>query len=415
MITSHLKIAGKVLLRRKFFTFVSLFGTAFTLVVLMVVAAMFDEVISPAAPEVNLDRTLFISRMALRGPESEWTGSPGYGFLDKYCRNLPGVETMSLYSEAGTSIGFVNGEKVSSALRHTDGEYWIINDFRFVEGRPYTPNDVEQAANVAVISQETRRKFFGDAPAIGGRLETGGRSYEVIGIVRNVSRTRFAAQGDIWVPLTTLGTDNYRTQLMGNFHAALLTRSASSFPAIRAEFLRRLPGVEMKDPKNYDRMEGMPQSRFEEFAVEATGTDGPNGRARTGIFMLCAAAAALLFMLLPAINLINLNISRILERSSEIGVRKAFGATSLDLVGQFLLENVVLTLTGGLIGLLASTWVLDIINRSGVIPHSHFHVNARVFVVAIALSILFGAISGVYPAWRMSRLDPVDALQGGAR
>ena len=131
--------------------------------------------------------------------------------------------------------------------------------------------------------------------------------------------------------------------------------------------------------------------------------------------MLCAAVAALLFMLLPAINLINLNISRILERSSEIGVRKAFGATSLDLVGQFLLENVVLTLTGGLIGLLASTWVLDIINRSGVIPHSHFHVNARVFVVAIALSILFGAISGVYPAWRMSRLDPVDALQGGAR
>ena len=107
MILSHLKIAWKVLLRRKFFTFVSLFGTAFTLVVLMVIVAMMDGFLSPGGPEVNLDRTLFISRMAMRGAENEWTGNPGYGFLDKYCRDIPGVLAMSIYTEPGTSTTFL--------------------------------------------------------------------------------------------------------------------------------------------------------------------------------------------------------------------------------------------------------------------------------------------------------------------
>ena len=71
---------------------------------------------------------------------------------------------------------------------------------------------------------------------------------------------------------------------------------------------------------------------------------------------------ALLFMLLPAVNLVNLNVSRIMERASEIGVRKSFGASSLVLVGQFLVENLALTLIGGAIGLLLSVWLLWLVN-----------------------------------------------------
>ncbi|TPW02359.1 MAG: hypothetical protein FD129_3209 [bacterium] len=200
MITSHLKIAGKVLLRRKFFTFVSLFGTAFTLVVLMVVAAIFDAVVSPAAPEVNLDRTLFISHMAMRGPENEWTGSPGYGFLDRYCRDIPGVVAMSIFTESGSSLGFVDGRKIESQLRRTDGNYWTLHGFRFLEGRPYSEEDVANAASVAVISAGTRTRFFGEGAALGRTLETGGRAYTVVGIVSDVPRIREAAYADIWTP-----------------------------------------------------------------------------------------------------------------------------------------------------------------------------------------------------------------------
>ena len=127
------------------------------------------------------------------------------------------------------------------------------------------------------------------------------------------------------------------------------------------------------------------------------------------------AAIALLFMLLPTLNLINLNVSRILERASEIGVRKAFGASSRALLGQFLVENVVLTAVGGALGLALSAIALEIVNHSGVIPYARFALNLRIFAYAMALTVFFGVWSGVYPAWKMSRLRPVEALRGGAR
>jgi putative ABC transport system permease protein len=121
---------------------------------------------------------------------------------------------------------------------------------------------------------------------------------------------------------------------------------------------------------------------------------------------------AVAFMILPTVNLVNINLSRILDRSSEIGVRKAFGASSWTLVGQFVVENVVLTLVGGAIGLVLAGAALHAINASGVIPYAQLALNFRVFLYGLAIALFFGLFSGVYPAWRMSRLHPVMALRG---
>ena len=96
-----------------------------------------------------------------------------------------------------------------------------------------------------------------------------------------------------------------------------------------------------------------------------------SGQTRSGWLWACILGAAVLFMSLPAINLVNINLSRILERAPEIGVRKAFGATSRTLVGQFVVENVVpLTLVGGLLGWALSAVVLRGIVASAVIPYA---------------------------------------------
>jgi putative ABC transport system permease protein len=103
---------------------------------------------------------------------------------------------------------------------------------------------------------------------------------------------------------------------------------------------------------------------------------------------------AFLFMLLPTVNLVNVSVSRILERASEIGVRKAFGASSWTLVGQFLVENVVLTLIGGLLGFVLAALVLGGINDSGLFPYARFALNGRVFLYGLLLTLFFGVLSG---------------------
>jgi putative ABC transport system permease protein len=130
--------------------------------------------------------------------------------------------------------------------------------------------------------------------------------------------------------------------------------------------------------------------------------------------LLTIGVAMLVFMLLPALNLVNLNTGRILERSSEIGVRKAFGATSMQLAGQLVVENVLLCLAGGLIGLAFTRLVLWWLETAQLIPYLKVGVNPTVFACGMLLAFVFGLLSGLIPAWKMSRLDPVHALKGAA-
>jgi putative ABC transport system permease protein len=416
MLKNYLKIALKVLVRRKFFTFISLFGISFTLVVLMVLTALLDHMLAPMAPESRQDRTMGVYHAAMFGPRSGWTGQAGYKLLDKYARGLEGVERLSIFSGGNNVPSFLNGQKITSTLKRTDGEFWKILDFTFLEGAPYTAADVENAAFVAVINESTKRRFFGDTSAIGRTIEADGQRFRVVGVVSDVSRVRFVPFSDIWVPTTTAKSDAYTRELMGDFLAIALATNTDALPRIREQFNTRLLHMEFDDPKQYKSMVAPFESKYDSFARELpfVGNDRdprPQGWKLTLMLM----GLGLLFMLLPAVNLININVSRIMERASEIGVRKAFGASARTLVGQFIVENIILTLVGGALGFVLSFFVLHALNTSGFIQYAQFYINFRVFVYGLAIAGFFGLLSGVYPAWRMSRMNPVQALKGASR
>jgi putative ABC transport system permease protein len=410
MLLHTFKTAIKVLLRRKFFTAASLFGISFTLVVLMVAAAMFDHVFAPRAPEVNADRSLGIYNVVMSGPNWRRNGPPGYKFLADTTHDLPGTERVTLHSTPSDAVAFVGGERVALQLKRTDGEFWRVFRFAFLEGGPFSSDDDASARFVAVINESTRRRYFGPASALGKPLDVGGQRFRVVGVVPDVPLSRVVVSADIWAPIRTAPNDAYKSQFAGSFLATIVANSRDDFPAIREAFHRRVSELTMPD-RSYDHIEASADTLFETFAALCLGP-GPTAVAKMVALLV---AAALLFMLLPTLNLVNLNVSRILERASEIGVRKAFGASSRVLLGQFLVENVVLTLVGGALGLVLSAIALEIVNRSGVIAYAEFALNFRIFVYAMLLTVFFGVWSGVYPAWKMSRLRPVEALQGGAR
>lgn len=417
-IPGALKIAFRSIVRRKFFTFVSLFGISFTLLVLLVAAAFVDYSIGPHAPESRSSRTLYLTSTRLAGEHSVRTNDAGYGFLEKEVRTLPGAERVSLFTSPDDAVSYLNGRKIKSRLKRVDGAFWSILDLHFLEGAPFTDEDDREARPVAVINATTRDRFFGGAAAVGKTIELAGQNLRVVGVVDDVSLLRYMSCADVYAPIGTIPGESWRHEAQGQFNALILARSPDDFPALQAELRARVKRFPIADPKTFATFDAPADTMFGIVArnvLNQVYSDDPSpGLSATDKLAALIALASLAFMALPAINLINVNLSRVLERAPEIGVRRAFGATRSRLVGQFVVENIALSLVGGAIAFVLAAIVLAGITASGVIPYAHLTVNFRVLAFGLVASVVFGLLSGVVPAWRMSRLHPVEALRGRA-
>ncbi len=429
MLKNYLLIAYKVLMRRKFFTFISLFGISFTLMILVVATAFLDNSFTPQKPESKFDRALWMPRWRMRSPDgnSNWNSSGGFYTMDKYVRRIVkrtngAVEEFAIFSNTSQVATFLSGEKIEFQLRRTEGAYWNIVDMEFVEGAPFTTKDDLDRNFVAVINEAMRNKFFKGEPALGKQITFDGQNYRIVGVVKNVPETRRVAFADVWTPISTDKQKVRKTtivnnsDLMGEYECIVLARSKEDFEVIRDAVKQAVSEVEFPDPKSFNKMETMAHNYFS-LAANQFFFDWENHYSQDqspklfSMILFCA----LFFMFLPTINLVNLNVSRMMERASEIGVRKSFGASGQTLIAQFLVENLVLTFIGGIIGLLLSVIVLKYLNESGLWAYSNFSLNWRVFIYGFLLMIVFGVLSGVYPAWRMSKLNPIFALKGATK
>ncbi|TVT37767.1 FtsX-like permease family protein [Hymenobacter setariae] len=415
MLLSYLKIAWKVLLRRKFFTAISLFGISFTLMIMLVVYAMFDYVAGPHRPELKADRLLFVSRMQLVYREGGTSNSNlGYDFLERHLRTLKTPEKVSLsLGNFSTVTAYVGDQTLKLDRKFTDGEFWQVLDFDYVAGRPYNAREVRDAAHVAVLNETTARRYFGNvAAAVGRPVELDAVRYQVVGVVRDVSISRINTYAEAWLPIT-LSTDNLRDpSYLGRYQAIVLARQAADVPLVQQEYQRVIDHLPLPDPKQYKQIRSYAHTLLGTLTARFNMEGGPEGGAK--VFTRAALVLGLLFLLLPALNLVNINVSRTLERASEIGVRKAFGATGGRLVGQFLVENIFLTLLGGILGLGLAAGALALLNSSHFIPYATYALNERVFGAALVIVLFFGILSGAYPAYKMSKLHPVKALKGDA-
>lgn len=409
MLKNYFKIAIAVLKRRKFFTFISLFGISFTLTILIVLTAFLDHLISPQYPDTKRNRSLYIN-MATRvhtQRQSYNNGPMSYYFLHKYVQSMKIPEKVAIASLFTATNAYVNNKKLVIDLKYTNAEFWEVQEFEFLEGRPYTAREITNGDHVAVITEQTRRDYFGEENAVGKYIETDNVQYRVCGVVKDVPITLFFSYANMYLPYTLSKTDRGNTGIGGSYTAIILARSKADLPRIQEEYQQVIARLPMKD-QDYDKLYSYADPYLTSFTRTLMGRNESSG---VGKFILTITIFALFFMLLPTLNLININISRIMERSSEIGVRKAFGASSRTLVYQFIIENIILTLIGGILGIVFSLLILGIINNSQLIPHVHLAINMTVLAWALLACLVFGLISGVYPAWRMSRLQVVTALK----
>lgn len=407
MLKNYFKIAIAVLKRRKFFTFISLFGISFTLIILIVLTAFVDNVTSANYPEVNRDRSLYIFSIQQKDTvnKGQRSGPASFYFLNRYVATLKTPAKVAISSMFSATNTYVNNSKLVINMKYTNEDFWDVLQFNFIEGKAYSKQQIDNGEHVAVISEDLKKQYFGDVASVVGKyIEADNVQYRITGVVRSVPITMLLSYADLFLPYTVSKNDWRNKTYSGNYTAVLMANSKSDLSKIRAEYADVVAKI---PPENKDYTVLI--SSADDYVTSFLSLNNKGN----GVTILISVILgfALFIMLLPTLNLININISRIMERSSEIAVRKAFGASSQALVWQFLVENIILTIIGAVIGLVVSFIIIEIINSSDLIANIHLSINFTVLLYALIACLVFGLLSGVYPAWRMSKMQVVTALK----
>jgi putative ABC transport system permease protein len=237
----------------------------------------------------------------------------------------------------------------------------------------------------------------------------------VTGVVEDPPKTDQNAMGDLYFPYTLIKNNDPSEEYLGGFIIAFKANSSKQFGPIRSEAQEMVARLDAADTLHSVFLSG-PYSQVEKMIV---GYGDPEEYS-IGTSLFKYLMFALAFLLLPAVNLMALNFSRIQERGEEIAIRKSFGAASGVLRGQFLFENILMTLTGGIIGILLSYLVVALFGNSLTLSVAFmnnvpltFSFNYAVFAAALIACLVFGLLSGYLPAVRLSRMKPAIYLKGG--
>ena len=334
---------------------------------------------------------------------------------------LTTAEAVTLASKPGkVRVSLPAGAKLSADMVQTDEDFWQVFQFRFLDGKPFTTADVSSGLPRAVIAASVARRLFGRTDVSGQHVELNHVDFQVCGVVADVSMLATDAYAQVWIPYTAGNAEanSWGYNLMGPMRAVILARSRADFPAIREECerLRQKYNDAQEGVEVFYR--GQPDTQFTH--LYRTWSQEPDVQ---GV-VLRYVVVMLILLIVPAINLSSMTLSRMRRRMAEIGVRKAFGATANELMRQVFLENLLLTCLAGLLGLAlsyAATFVLNGFlfgNSTNAYLAGETSLTAGallspwIFLAAFLFCLLMNLLSAGIPAWRASRMNIVEAING---
>ena len=339
-------------------------------------------------------------------------------------QTLKTPEAVTIYTcmVISTPVNLPGQPSIGIDLLQTDDIFWRVFDFSFIGGKPYDKATFDAGLPVAVITESVAKKLFQSTDVEGREFLLNHAPYKVVGIVQDVSTLATSAYGQVWVPYTSteITKDTWSDDHMGMMSCTILAHDRDDFDAIREEAERRrqeynvLIGDDGYELIYRNRPYDQEKSAIA-FAANLEPDVDQARRQRLIIFVI--------LLIVPAINLSSMTQSRLRQRVAEIGVRRAFGSTRLELMGQIIAENFVVTLMAGVLGLLFSVAFAYLGNTllfaqefsqtlSPPAVNTSILLHASTFGWALLFCFILNLLSSGIPAWRASRVGIVNALGG---
>ena len=404
-------------------TWVSVLGTAMAICMIMVLVITFQVRLVDCEPEVNRSRTLYVPYMSVKQkgkPDNESANSSMSVRTGRECfRALTTPEAVTLVSGADKVRASVPaGPKATADMVQTDEAFWTVFSFHFLSGAGFTRADCDAGLPRAVLSATIARQLFGTTDVVGHTVQLNYVDFTVTGVVADVSMLATAAYAQIWVPYTAVDAEalSWRDGTMGPMHAVILAHSSADFDAIRkeTELLRQKYNDGLRDVEVFYR--GQPDTQLAYLYRRWYAEPDVSG------VMLRYGIVIAILLLVPAVNLSGMTLSRMRRRMAEIGVRKAFGATGSELMRQVFFENFVLTLMAGVVGLVLSYAATFLLNDFLFSNSMNAYLSGETaltpgmllspwaFIAAFAFCLLMNVLSAGIPAWRASQMNITDAI-----
>lgn len=408
-------------------TWVTIGGTALSIFLVMAfyMTSQVDTV--ETAPESARSRILVNKYVHVsKGEQSESSGSMSYNTARRLNENIDGIEKIS-YFHSWSDYNDVSAEgesEVSLMTKNVDGAFWDIFDFQFTEGRPFTQNEAAAGMKKAVITDKAARKLAGNRSLSGKMITVNQIPVEITGVVKAGSPLLKESFADLYMAWDATGNMNKKDEFMGNTGVYLLMDRNAKPENIKKEVERRYK--EWNSQIKKDSMELIyHQSPFvsEEVANSRGSNNDPDAESpRKKCYLVY-----LILLLLPAINLSGMTRSRLRQRVSEIGVRRAFGASKTKIIGQLLGENLLISLIGGIIGLglslafilLFSSLFIDYFGFFSMLEGDDLNSTPtfgmlfkwNTFLFTLLFCFVLNLLSTGIPAWKASRENPAEAIK----
>lgn len=397
---------------------VTIIGTALSIFLIMTVIMLQQVYLMPFAPETHRQRMLYGCFFHVEGINDDNSSSAGLSYprARQLYDGLEGVEDVSYMSKDPGSydVKGTSGESFAAFVRRTDDAFWRIYDHPLLAGRYYTPEEISAGRHVAVVSEATARRLFNGEEAVGNHFLLNHNDYEVIGVVANSSQLATMAFGDVFSPIIVDGSNDW-SKHFGDICAAMLVKEGVDFESVRSQVKARYAEADTELASEGIRTV-YHEAPFDQETV-ANGLHGSNQTPDNSGNRLIHGIIYVVLLLVPAINLSSMLHSRLRRRISDIGVRRAFGCTRRRIIGDIIAENLIVTVAGGIIGLIAGvlfTLFYDGIYTNGygesIRPALSMILNFRIVGIAFGACFILNILSASIPAWQAARVNPVNAI-----